>query len=350
VPVDAAAVAGRARTGRGTWLIWALLIAPLPLMLLALGLGRYGLSPGEVLNILVAAILRQTADLPSTAVTLVMQVRLPRIVAAVLIGAALAGSGCVFQSIFKNPLVDSNILGVTSGASFGAAVALLLTGSQWVASVAAFVCGMLAVALAWTGARVRSGSHTLMLTLSGILVGAFFAALTSLVKMLADPLDALPSITFWLLGSLSNITWQSLPALALVTVAGSSLLILLRWQLNVLSLGDHEAIALGVNAPRLKLALCAVAALMAAAAVAVGGPIGWAGLVTPHAGRLLVGPDHRRLVPVSLSLGAVFVLAIDTLSRAALPREVPLGIFTGLLGVPILFWLLSRRRLGWTWN
>jgi iron complex transport system permease protein len=269
-------------------------------------------------------------------------------VAALLIGSALGGSGAAFQGIFKNPLVDSNILGVTSGAGFGAALALLLTGSLPLASLAAFVFGMAAVLLAHAGARPHGGgSHTLMLTLSGILVGSFFAALTSLVKILADPLSTLPAITFWLLGGLSNVTWRDLPVLLMITGLGGASLIAIRWQLNVLSLGDREAAALGLNTRQIKLAVIGVAALMTAAAVAVGGVIGWVGLVIPHAGRMLVGPDHRRLLPVSLSLGAAFLLAIDTLARTVLPREVPLGVFTGIVGVPVLFVLLRRAKAGW---
>jgi iron complex transport system permease protein len=188
------------------------------------------------------------------------------------------------------------------------------------------------------------------LTLSGILVGSFFTALTSLIKTLADPLDTLPAITFWLLGSLANVTWRSLPALAVVTLTGCGALTLIRWQINILSLGDREALALGTDARRMKILITGLASLMTAVAVAVGGLIGWVGLVMPHAGRLLVGPDHKRLLPVSFSLGASFLLLIDTLSRTALAREVPLGVFTGLIGVPALFWLLRRRRSGWEWN
>lgn len=326
---------------------WLLLALPIPLAVFALMLGRYEIGPGVLFQALAHALTGQPAA--SVAETLLLQVRLPRIVAALLIGAALGGSGAAFQGIFKNPLVDSNILGVTSGAGFGAALALLLTGSLPLASLAAFVFGLAAVLLAHIGARAHGGSHTLMLTLSGILVGSFFGALTSLVKILADPLSELPAITFWLLGGLSDTTWRELPILFLVVAATGVFLFALRWQLNVLSLGDREAAALGMNTRKMKLLVVSAASLMTAAAVAVGGVIGWVGLVIPHAGRLLVGPDHRRLLPVSLSLGAAFLLLIDTLARAALPREVPLGVFTGIVGVPVLFVLLSRARGGAGW-
>ncbi len=326
---------------------WLLLALPIPVVVVALAVGRYEISPAAVLQAVGHALAGQPAA--TAAETLVVQVRLPRILAALLIGAALSGSGAAFQGIFKNPLVDSNILGVTSGAGFGAALALLLTGSLPLASAAAFVCGLAAVLLAHAGARGHGGSHTLMLTLSGILVGSFFAALTSLVKILADPLSELPAITFWLLGGLSDVTWRDVPLLLGVTGLGGALLFALRWQLNVLSLGDREAAALGLNTRQMKLLVVGVASLLTATAVAVGGVIGWVGLVIPHAGRLLVGPDHRRLLPVSLSLGAAFLLVIDTLARAALPREAPLGVFTGIVGVPVLFLLLRRSRSGAGW-
>ncbi len=350
---DAAAAAGAAAASAlretrrdGRLRFWILLALPIPLAVVALALGRYEISPGAVLQALGHALTGQ--PLATSAETLVLQVRLPRIAAALLIGSALGGSGAAFQGIFKNPLVDSNILGVTSGAGFGAALALLLTGSLPLASLAAFVCGMTAVLLAHVGAQTRGGSHTLMLTLSGILVGSFFSALTSLVKILADPLSELPAITFWLLGGLSDVTWRDLPLLLLIVGLGSAFLFAMRWQLNVLSLGDREAAALGLNTRRMKLLVIGVAALLTAAAVAIGWVIGWVCLVIPHAGRMLVGPDHRRLLPVSLSLGAAFLLVIDTLARTALPREVPLGVFTGIVGVPMLFILLRRAKAGWT--
>lgn len=329
----------------GRLLFWGLLALPIPLALLALTLGRYQIGVQDTLQALSHGLTGQ--PLATAGEALVLQVRLPRILAALLIGAGLSGAGTVFQGVFKNPLVDANILGVTSGAGFGAALALLLTGSSLLVGVAAFACGMLALVMAQVAARSADSSHTLMLTLSGILVGAFFTALISLIKVLADPLDTLPAITFWLLGSLTNVTWRSLPVLGLITLAGGAALILIRWQLNILSLGDREAMALGTDARRMKIVMTTVASLLAAAAVAVGGLIGWVGLVIPHAGRLLVGPDHKRLLPVSFSLGAAFLLVIDTLSRTVLAREVPLGVFTGLIGVPVLFWLLWRGRVGW---
>lgn len=346
-----AAVARRTRpaTGAGRRTVEAALLAsPFALGAFALTLGLFPIGFQEVVRSL-ASLLHPdiAADVPEVARRLVLDVRLPRVLAAALIGAGLAVTGAVFQGIFTNPLVDANLLGVTSGAGFGAALVLLAGGSAWQVQVSAFAFGLAAVTLAFVGSRLYVSAPRIVLTLMGILIGSLFASLTSLLKYLADPLDALPSITFWLMGGLTGVGWRHLPLLAALTVAGAVLFVLLRWRLNVLSLGEAEATALGVNAARTKLVLIVAATLVTAIAVSVGGVIGWVGLVVPHAARIVVGPDHRRMIPMSLALGATFLLTIDTVSRALLPSEVPLGVLTGLIGVPILIVLLRRTRTGW---
>lgn len=326
----------------------SLIALPVTLFFLSLFLGRYPISPGEVFRSLLSPLFPDlAAEIPDIARQLVLRIRLPRALAALLIGASFGGTGTAFQAIFKNPLVDSNILGVTSGAGFGAALALLLLqGRGWV-QLFAFLFGLLAVALAFFGSRLYRSAPLLVLTLMGVLIGSLFGSLTALLKYLADPLDTLPVITFWLLGGLTDITWEGLPALALITLLGLAFLLLIRWRLNVLSLGDEEAQALGVNPTRMKLWIVLAATLMTAAAVSASGVIGWVGLVIPHAGRLLVGPDHKRLLPAAVSLGAGFLLLIDNIARVLLPGEIPLGVLTGLVGVPILMLLLRRGRMGW---
>ena len=324
------------------------LLSPLALALIALTLGLYQVSVVDVARSLASLVVEGAAvDVPEIARRLVLDVRLPRVLAALLIGAGLAVTGVVFQGIFTNPLVDSNLLGVTSGAGFGAALVLLVGGSGIAVQASAFGFGLLAVTLAYLGSRLYRSAPMIVLTLMGILIGSFFASLTSLLKYVADPLDALPSITFWLLGGLNGVGWTHIPLLAGLTIVGGTLFVLLRWRLNVLSLGEAEASALGMHPQRLKLGLIVAATLVTAIAVSVGGVIGWVGLVIPHAARILVGPDHRRLVPMALALGASFLLIIDTVSRAVLPSEVPLGVLTGLIGVPILILLLRRNRTGW---
>lgn len=326
----------------------ALLLFPFVLFALSLTMGLYPISLEDVGRILVSPLDPQAAQsVDAVARTLVLRVRLPRLLAAAFIGASMAGTGAAFQGIFKNPLVDSNLLGVTAGAGFGAALALTLGGTSAEVQVFAFGFGLLAVMLAFFGSRLYRTAPMIVLTLMGVLIGSFFGSLTSLLKYVADPLDTLPEITFWLLGGLTGVTWEDLPLLAVITLAGGAFLWLVRWKLNVLSLGDEEAQTLGINPNRLKLAIMLASTLMTAAAVAVGGVIGWIGLVIPHAGRIIAGPDHLRLLPVSLSLGAAFLLVIDTISRTVLPAEVPLGVLTGLVGVPLLIVLLRRNRTGW---
>ncbi len=337
--------------GRVSWrdaFYGGLLILPFALIIVSLMLGLYNISVENVIRALLSPVFPQAAEeLDRVEQTLVLRIRLPRVLAAAFIGAALASTGVAFQGIFKNPLVDSNLLGVTSGAGFGAALALLLGGSTLMLQGFAFGFGLLAVSLAYAGSRLYSTAPMIVLTLMGILIGSFFGSLTSLMKYVADPLNTLPAITFWLLGGLTGVTWDSVPVLALLATLGSVFLWLVRWRLNILSLGDGEAATLGMNPNRLKLVIIVCATLMTAAAVAVGGVIGWIGLVIPHAGRIIVGPDHQRLIPASLALGASFLLVIDNISRTMLPTEVPLGILTGLVGVPLLVVLLRRNRTGW---
>jgi iron complex transport system permease protein len=325
-----------------------LLVLPFLLFLYSLTLGLYPISVEDVARILIARVYSPAGDgVSSVAETLVLRIRLPRILAALLIGAAMAGTGTAFQGLFKNPLVDSNLLGVTSGAGFGAALALSLGLASSSVQLFAFGFGLLAVSLAFFGSRLYRTAPMIVLTLMGVLIGSFFGSLTSLLKYLADPLDTLPAITFWLMGGLTGVTWKDIPLLAVVTSFGGTFLWLMRWRLNILSLGDEEAVTLGINVTRTKFLIIIGCTVMTAAAVSVGGVIGWIGLVIPHAGRIIVGPNHLRLLPVSLSLGACFLLVIDDISRTVLPAEVPLGVLTGLIGVPLFILLLRRNRTGW---
>ena len=330
------------------FIVGALLLLPVVLFLVSLTLGRYPISTGEVVRVLLSPVFTGiAADIPEIAQRLILQIRLPRILAALLIGASFGATGTAFQAIFKNPLVDSNILGVTSGAGFGAALGILLMGSPFEIQLLAFGFGLAAVSLSFFGSRLYKATPLLVLTLMGILVGSLFNSLTSLLKYVADPLNTLPAITFWLLGSLTSITWNNIPGLALVTLIGLVFLWLVRWRLNILSLGDQEAQSLGVNPVFMKMMIILFATFMTAVAVSVSGVIGWVGLVIPHAGRLIIGPDHKQLLPVSIGLGAAFMIVIDNIARALLPGELPLGVLTGLVGVPLLIVLLRRNRTGW---
>ena len=329
----------RPRTWRATWI--PLLAGVVVLFAVALVVGRYPLKLGEALRLLLGS-----GDRSSLEAAILLRVRLPRALAAVMIGANLAGAGVVFQSSFQNPLVDSRILGIGSAAAFGAALGMLFTASTATVHLLAFAFGVIAVvlvaAIGW-----RLGASRLVLVIVGVLVSALFTSLLGLVKYVADPLSTLPAITYWQLGSLSRVDWSEIPALAGVSVVGLGTLLSLRWRLNLLALSDIEGESLGIHVRVERIALLLVGTALVAASVATAGMIGWVGLIVPHIARLLVGSDHRRTLPASLLLGAGLMLALDAVARTATVAEVPLGVLTGVLGVPaflVLFGTMIRRR------
>ena len=279
--------------------------------------------------------------------TVIFGIRLPRILAAVLVGAGISVAGTGFQGLFKNPLVSPELLGVASGAGFGAALGILLSGRPIVIQALAFLTGTMAVAITYAVSRIYRSTVILVLVLSGIMVGALFSALISLIKYVADPYDTLPAIVFWLMGSLASVTGEQLEMAAPPILAASTVLFIIRWRINLLAMGDDEARALGVDTKSITRIIIICATVITASAVCISGIIGWVGLVVPHMGRLVVGPDFRKLVPASALIGAVFLLAVDNLSRIVFPTEIPLGILTALIGAPVFAWLLGRRKVGW---
>lgn len=310
--------------------------------------GPYPLAPGQVLAA-VAARLAGTVAAGDTVDTVVFAIRLPRVAAALLLGGALAAAGACYQTLFRNPLVSPDILGVSAGAGLGAVLGIFLGLPVAAIQGMAFAGGLGCVALvAAVAAAVRGRDPVLVLVLAGVVVGALAGAATSLLKVLADPYDQLPAITFWLLGSLAALRAGDLvPALPAVAL-GLLPLVLLRWRINVLALGDDEARALGVEAGRLRAAVVVCATLVTAAVVAVAGVVGWVGLVVPHVARMLVGPGFGRMLPVAVLLGALYMLLVDTLARTISTTEVPLGILTAAVGAPFFLWLLARGRRGWS--
>ncbi len=321
------------------------LLLALVLVLMAFGavmVGPFGLSPGEVLRTLVGQ-----GD-PQARIV-IWNIRLPRVAAALLVGAALAAAGASYQALFRNPLVSPDILGVSAGAGLGAVAGIFLSLPVAAIQASAFVGGMVAVGVVTLVATaVRGADRTLTLVLVGVVIGALAGAATSLLKVLADPYDQLPAITFWLLGSLASVTSADiLPALPAVLV-GLVPLTLLRWRINVLSMGDEEARALGVEAGHTRFLVIASATLVTASVTALAGVVGWVGLVIPHVARMLVGPGFGRLLPVSALIGAGYLLAVDTLARSIAPVEVPLGILTAVIGAPFFVVLLARGRRGWS--
>ena len=307
----------------------------------ALAMGRFPIAPAEL-----PAILLGQAEGPAAVVF--WNIRLPRVLAAILVGGSLAAAGAAFQGMFRNPLASPDLLGVSAGASLGAVLGIFLGLPVALVQGLAFAGGLAAVAaVAGLAAAVRGqGDPILVLVLAGIALGALMGAGISLLKILADPYNQLPAITFWLLGTLSATTTGDLWAAAPPALAGLVVLLLLRWRLNLLTLGEDEARALGVNTTLLRGLAVTGATLATAAVTALAGSVGWIGLVVPHMARLLGGPDLRRLIPLSMILGAAFLLGVDTLARNGGRMEVPLGILTAVLGTPLFLWLLVRVRRG----
>jgi iron complex transport system permease protein len=276
------------------------------------------------------------------------RVRLPRVIADILVGAALAGAGAAYQTLFRNPLVSPDILGVSSGAGLGAAVGILLSLPVIGIEALAFAAGIATVVIVYMiAAAMRNLDRTLVLVLAGVVVGALAGACIALVKILADPYDQLPAITFWLLGSLAGVKNADLVVAVPVVLVALVPLALLRWRIGVLSLGDDEARAVGVDVPRLRATVIAAATLMTASAVAISGVIGWIGLMMPHIARMLAGPNFAKMLPVALLLGAAFILVVDTIARTMARVETPIGILTAVIGAPFFLWLLARGRRTW---
>ena len=327
---------------------YAIILLPVGFFFLSLLLGRYHISPYIVLKILLSKIFPIVPDWSPVVETVLYRVRIPRIAAAMLIGGALSVSGATFQGIFRNPLISPYILGVASGAGFGASLAILFFENGMVIQLLAFAFGTVAVMISYTLARLYKVSSSLVLVLSGIIVGTFFTALISMVKFWADPFEKLPLIVFWLMGSLATITSRDTVLLMVPMVLGLSVLFLVRWKINVLALGEEEARALGVETGRLRIITVLAATLCTASAVAVSGIIGWVGLVIPHLARMITGPDYRKLIPVSFSLGASYLLLIDDIARNITASEIPIGILTATIGAPVFALVLKKSALGWS--
>jgi iron complex transport system permease protein len=322
-------------------------IAPVAVFFASLFVGRFVIAPAEVARILWAQLFPIAHDWPASVETIVLQIRFPRSVMAMFVGAGLAASGAAYQGMFRNPLVSPDILGVTAAAGFGAALALLLSRNPLELQIIAFAFGLVGVALTYLLARIYRTTPVLMLVLSGVVVAAFFSALLSGAKYVADPESKLPAITYWLLGSLNGASTRSLAMALPPIIVGGVGLMFVRWQLNVLAMGDEEARSLGIRTELLKGIVIACTTLITAASVSVCGIVGWVGLVVPHLGRMLVGPDHRALLPATLSIGATYLLFIDCVARTAVATEIPLGILTAMIGAPFFAYLLRRTRGSW---
>jgi iron complex transport system permease protein len=324
-------------------IILSLGIALIAAIILSFFLGRFPISPSELFHILMSKIIPVQQTWTDQMETVLFNVRLPRIILACLVGGCLSSAGASYQGIFQNPMAAPDILGATAGAAFGAALAILNDGNYLIITLSAFFFSLLTVTIVYLISRKTKGTRVLGLILSGIMVSSLFSAGTSFIKLVADPSNQLPAITYWLMGSLSGAT-QKTDVMVLVPIAiGLVPLFLVRWRINVLTMGDDEARTMGINAARLRLVVIVCATLVTAACVSVSGMIGWVGLVIPHLSRRLVGNNYKHLMPASMLFGAIFMLLVDDISRNLLQTEIPIGILTAFVGAPFFVYLITRK-------
>lgn len=328
-------------------LVVVLILFTIAISVFSMMTGRMTIAPSVIVKILSSKLFTVEHSWEATIETVLWQVRLPRLMAGLLVGAGLSVAGSAFQGLFRNPLVSPHILGVSAGAGFGAALAILFFPSLLFIQIFSFLSGMMAVAMTYMLSRIYRTSPALMLVLSGIIVGALFSASTSFLKYVADPVNDMPSIVFWLLGSLNNVSNDDLLIVGPLMLAGILVLFLIRWRINILSMGEEEARALGVNTERIRTIVIISATVISACAVSITGIIGWIGLVIPHIGRLMVGPDNRHLIPVTALAGASYLVAVDTVARSISETEIPIGILTSIVGAPIFAYLLRKSRSAW---
>lgn len=331
------------------WIYLVTVVVLVAVFLAGLCIGRYPISLGHVGLSFASLVTGKDYGLSPEELAIMLHVRLPRCLMGGLVGAALAASGCAFQGLFKNPLVSQGILGVSSGAAFGAALSILLFTGTLYTPLFSFGFGILAVCLTFLVARVCNGITTVMLVLGGTIISNLFSALLSLVKYVADPTNQLASITFWNMGSLASLQEQQIPYSAVSMFVGMVVLLASAWMINVLSISDAEARTMGLAVEQAKVIIIFGATMCTAGAVSITGNIGWVGLIIPHGARFLIGSDNRRLLPLSMLMGAAFLMVVDLLCRTISGAEIPLGIMTSLIGGPFFIYLL-RKFKGGNWR
>ncbi|NLO47489.1 MAG: iron ABC transporter permease [Clostridiales bacterium] len=321
----------------------ALAIGLAAVTLVSFLIGRYPITPYELISILLSKIFPTEPFWTDRMEAVLFNVRLPRILLACLVGCSLSAAGASYQGIFQNPMAAPDVLGASAGAAFGAALAILNDASGSMITLSAFVFSLVTVALVYIISKRAKGSKILGLILSGIMVSSLFSAGTSFIKLMADPNDQLPAITYWLMGSLAGTKSGELLFAVIPMALGLAILLLIRWRINILTFGDDEARTMGVNAKRVRLIVIICATLITATSVSVSGMIGWVGLVIPHLARRLVGNNYRHLMPASMLFGAIFLLVVDNISRNLMTTEIPLGILTAFVGAPFFIYLITRE-------
>ena len=305
--------------------------------------GYFPLKPMEVVNAFLSGIGYDVEIIPQ-AVTIFWNIRLPRILAALLIGASLSVSGSVYQGMFRNPLVSPDILGVSAGVSMGAALSIYMGFSSWRIQIGAFICGILAVLFSYIISKKTTYSQTLSLVLTGTMVGSLCNSVVTMIKYIADPDDMLQQITFWLMGSLTKVTMENVMFSAAPMIIGMAVIFFLRWRVNLLALDDEEAQSLGINIKKYRIIFITASTLLSAASICLGGLIGWVGLMIPHLCRSLFGSDYSRLVPACMLMGGCYLLLMDDIARSLLSMELPIGVVTSIMGVPFFISLILKRK------
>jgi len=332
----------------GTAVTIGIVLLPVVVSLVCIGIGRYSLSMDESLQVLLHALMGRQDYGDPQAYSVIVNMRLPRILLALLCGMGLSLSGTALQALFSNPLASPDILGVSAGAGFGAALALLWSLNLLFVQLFALFFGLAAVAIAIFVGRSKAKSSIILMVLGGVVVSYMFQAFISLIKYVADTESKLPAITYWLMGSLTGATYSALLIGAPIILIGCAVLFSLRWRLNILSLGDEEAKSMGINVKRLRLYVIMASTMITAACVSMCGLVGWVGLLMPHIARMLFGSNNSKVVPISMCLGAAFLVVIDTFARSATAAEIPISILTAVIGAP--FFILLLKRTGAVWR
>ena len=323
--------------------IFSLVIILIVIIIISFQLGRYPIPTKELFAILISKFYPVRHFWTDQTEAILFNVRMPRIILACLVGCCLSAAGASYQGIFQNPMAAPDILGASAGAAFGAALAILYYGSSQMITISAFCFSLLSVAIVYLISKRAKGKDILALILSGIMVSSLFSAGTSYIKLVADPNDQLPAITYWLIGSLAGAEMRQIEFAIIPMASGLIVLFLLKWQLNLLTMGDDEARTMGANTRHIRLIVIIFATLITAASVSVSGMISWVGLVIPHLARKIVGNNYKHLMPASMILGAIFLLVVDNVSRNLLAVEIPLGILTAFIGAPFFIYLITRK-------
>ena len=337
-------VQGRKRRNRtANIILLGLGVCLVVLAVMSFLVGRYPISPDKVVGMLLGGVAPIDPFWTDQEATVFFNVRLPRVLLAILVGCCLASAGAAYQGTFQKPLVSPDILGASQGAAFGAAVAILLGLGSFGVSGMAFVFAIATVLIVIMVAQAARGNQVLTVVLAGVMVSSLFSAGVSFTKLIADPTDQLPAITYWLMGSLTGAKPADVTMAFPPMAVGLVVLFVLRWKINILTMGDDEASTMGVNTKILRITIILAATLVTASSVAVTGMIGWVGLVIPHLSRMLIGSDYRKLMPASMLMGACFLLLVDDVSRLATTAEIPIGILTAFIGAPFFLYLITRE-------